>query len=386
MQNCTRITVAGAWLALLNLLMRFSIYLNAQSPGPEYDLDVIDAITAQAVLADQSSFAGVCLTEHHFTGYNTYGNPFTFGAYLAPQLQNAHVVLSVAVPALWNPMNFAESVNTLDLLTRGRCVIGVGTGGSPQEYKGLGRDPAQRGALMEEVIEIALRAIAKGDDDPELPYSTPHSAGVLTRRIMPGSFTTPHPRFARATLSDEGIASTASRGWALMTAREAAPEIARKMKLYHSTLDAAGHDEATLAYCREWSMVQKMIYVGDSDEQALADVDEPLNYLARQSARSFGGTAEAAGFKNSIVGVSAVDREDFLSKAMIVGGPETVAASIEEYQAAGADHMTLVFIYGQLNPALAAASLRRFIDSVMPRFSSPVDAARGVTASHVTSA
>src|SRR6202020_1895514 len=121
--------------------MLFSIYLNAQSPGPEHDLDVVDAITAQAWLADQSAFAGICLTEHHFTGYNTYGNPVTFGAYLAPQLQNAHVVLSVAVPALWNPMNFAEAVNTLDLLTRGRCVIGVGTGGAPPEDKGRRRRP-----------------------------------------------------------------------------------------------------------------------------------------------------------------------------------------------------------------------------------------------------
>jgi alkanesulfonate monooxygenase SsuD/methylene tetrahydromethanopterin reductase-like flavin-dependent oxidoreductase (luciferase family) len=365
--------------------MRFSIYLNAQSPGPEYDLDVIDAITAQAVLADRSGFAGICLTEHHFTGYNTYGNPFTFGAYLAPQLQNAHVVLSVAVPALWNPMNFAEAVNTLDLLTRGRCVIGVGTGGSPQEYKGLGRDPAQRGALMEEVIQIAMEAMGKDEDGPELRYRTPHSQGALTRRIMPTSFTKPHPRFARAALSDESIVYTATRGWALMTAREAVPETARKLKLYHSTLEAAGHDEAALSFCREWSMVQKMIYVGESDEQAMTDVDEPLNYLARQSAKSFGGTAEGAGFKNSIVGVSAVDREGFLNKAMIVGGPDTVAESIAEYQAAGVDHMTLVFIYGQLNPALAAASLRRFIDEVMPRFSGPVEAARGVAAAHATS-
>ena len=365
--------------------MRFSIYLNAQSPGPEYDLDVIDAITAEAVLADRSGFAGVCLTEHHFTGYNTYGNPFTFGAYLAPQLTNAHVVLSVAVPALWHPMNFAEAVNTLDLLTRGRCVIGVGTGGSPQEYKGLGRDPARRGALMEEVIDIALAAMAKDEDGPELPYETPHAKGVLTRRIMPGSFTKPHPRLARASLSDEGIVTAASRGWALMTAREAVPETARKMKLYHTTLEAAGHDEATLAYCREWSMVQKMVYVGETDEQAMADVEEPLDYLARQSAKSFnGGTSESAGFKNSIVGVSAVDRAGFLNKAMIVGAPDTVAKAIAEYQAAGVDHMTLVFIYGQLNPALAAASLHRFIDEVMPRFSDPVAAARGVAASHVT--
>jgi alkanesulfonate monooxygenase SsuD/methylene tetrahydromethanopterin reductase-like flavin-dependent oxidoreductase (luciferase family) len=365
--------------------MRFSIYLNAQSPGPEYDLDVIDAITAQAILADRSGFAGVCLTEHHFTGYNTYGNPFTFGAFLAPQLQNAHIVLSVAVPALWNPMNFAESVNTLDLLTRGRCVIGVGTGGSPHEYKGFGRDPARRGPLMEEVIQIALRAMAKAEDDPDLEYSTPHSNGVLVRRIMPGSYTKPHPRLARAALSDESIVYTAEHGWALMTAREAVLETARKMKLYHSTLEAAGHDDQTLAFCREWSMVQKMIYVGDDDASALADIEGPLDYLAAQSQKAFGGSAASAGFKNSIVGVSAVDRDDFLAKAMIVGGADSVTESIAEYQAAGVDHMTLVFIYGQMNPALAAASLRRFIDGVLPRFTSPVEAARGVAASHVTS-
>jgi alkanesulfonate monooxygenase SsuD/methylene tetrahydromethanopterin reductase-like flavin-dependent oxidoreductase (luciferase family) len=355
--------------------MRFSIYLNAQSPGPGHDLDVIDAVTSQAVLADRSGFAGVCLTEHHFTGYNTYGNPFTFGAYLAPQLQNAHVVLSVAVPALWSPMNFAEAVNTLDILTRGRCVIGVGTGGSPEEYRGLGRDPSQRGPLMEEVIQLALKAITKDEDGPDLAYQTPHSQGVLTRRIMPSSFTKPYPRFARAALSDEGITYTAEHGWALMTAREAVAETARKWALYHSILDASGHDSETLAFARSWSMVQKMVYVGVDDETALADVAGPLDYLAAQSQKSFGGTAAAAGFKNSIVGVSAVDRDDFLAKAMIVGGPKTVAREIAEYQAVGVDHMTLVFLYGQMNPGLAAASLRRFIDEVMPLFSGPVETA-----------
>jgi len=349
--------------------MRFSIYLNAQSPGADHDLAVIDAVTKQALIADQSGFASVCLTEHHFTGYNTYGNPFTFGAYLAPQLENLHVVLSVAVPALWNPMNFAEACNTLDLLTRGRCVIGVGTGGSPQEYKGLGRDPSHRGPLMDEVIRLAQQAMQKSNDDPELPYSTPHAQGVLTRRIMPAAYRPGGPRFARAALSEEGIRYTAEHGWALMTARESVNEIGRKWRLYHETLDAAGHDEETLAHARDWSMVQKMVYVGESDEAAMAEIDGPLDYLAEQSKKSFGGTATAAGFKNSIVGVSAVDRDDFIEKGMIVGGPDTVAKAISEYQGVGVDHMTLVFLYGQMRPELGEASLRRFIDEVMPRFS-----------------
>lgn len=348
--------------------MRFSIYLNAQSPSADHDLAIIDAVTEQALVADRNGFESVCLTEHHFTGYNTYGNPFAFGAYLAPQLQNLHVVLSVAVPALWNPMNFAEACNTLDLLTRGKCLIGVGTGGSPQEYKGLGREPSQRGPLMDEVIRIAQEAMAKTNDDPDLAYDTPHSTGVLTRRIMPASFTPGGPRFARAALSDEGIVYTAEHGWTLMTAREGVAEIGRKWRLYFETLEASGHDEETVAYARRWSMVQKMVYIGETDESAMEEVSGALDYLAEQSKKSFGGTATAAGFKNSIVGVSAVDRDDFIDKAMIIGSADTVAAAIAEYAAVGVDHMTLVFLYGQMDPALGTQSLRRFIDDVKPRF------------------
>ncbi|MFI6577921.1 LLM class flavin-dependent oxidoreductase [Nocardiopsis sp. NPDC050513] len=351
--------------------MRFSIYLNAQSPGPDHDLDVIEAVTEQALRADRSGFAGICLTEHHFTGYNTYGNPFTFGAYLAPQLRDAYVVLSVAVPALWHPLNFAEACNTLDLLTRGRCVIGVGTGGSPQEYKGLGRDPEQRGPMMQEVLDVAGEALAKTLEDPDLEYETTHSRGVLTRRVMPAAFTPGGPRFGRASLSDEGVLYAAERGWVLMTARDSAAEIGRKWSLYHKALQEAGHDAETVRFAREWSMVQKMVYVAESDEAARRDVAGPLDYLAEQSRRTFGGGAEGAGFKNSVVGVSPVDREAFVDRAMIVGGPDTVASAIAEYRAQGVEHMTLVFLYGQMDPALADASLDRFVRDVMPRFAGP---------------
>jgi hypothetical protein len=42
--------------------------------------------------------------------------------------------------------------------------------------------------------------------------------------------------------------------------------------------------------------------------------------------------------------------------------------------------MTLVFLYGQMKPGLAAGSLRRFIDEVMPAFSDPVQTAERIAA------
>ena len=348
--------------------MKFSLYLNAQSPDGDHDLDVITAVTEQALLADRAGFAGVCLTEHHFTGYNTYGNPFTFGAYLAPQLHNLHTIISVAVPALWNPLNFAEACNTLDLLTRGRCTIGIGTGGSPREYEGLGRDTGDRAALMEEVLDVAFRALAKTDGDGiDVDATTTHSTGKLTRRIMPSSYS-PRIKFARASLSDSGVLDAARRGWALQTAREDLAETARKWALYHGALDAAGHDLETLRAARDWSLVQKMVYVGETDEAARREVEPALDYLDTSTAKAFSGVAGSASFQNGVVGVAASDRQAFLDKAMIVGSPDTVATEIDRYRQAGIGHLALLFLYGQMDPAQSMRSLRRFVDEIMPRF------------------
>ena len=118
---------------------------------------------------------------------------------------------------------------------------------------------------MEEVIQVALEALAKDDDGPELPYRTPHSAGRADQADHAYLVHQAAPPVRAGRAVGQSIVYTAEHGWALMTAREAVPETARKLKLYSSTLEAAGHDAATLLFCREWSMVQKMIYVGESD-------------------------------------------------------------------------------------------------------------------------
>ncbi|MGW4199541.1 LLM class flavin-dependent oxidoreductase [Streptomyces sp. NPDC004726] len=355
--------------------MRFSIYLNAQSPSPEHDRDIIAAVTEQAVIADRAGFAGICLTDHHFTGYNTYGNPFTFGAYLYPRLTSSTIVLSVAVPALSNPLNFAEQCNLLDMLTQGNCVIGIGSGGSPLEYLGLGRDPQRRGALTEETMAVVEAALDKTLDDPDLEYRTEHAQGTLRLRIMPTSWNR-RPRFARAALTEDGALAAARRGWPLMTGRMLPDEIGSRYALYHSALDEAGHDAATLAYAREWSFTQKMIFVAETDEAAAAAVEGPLDYLTTMTRNLFSTSTGTPGFKNSVVGVSPEDRTGFVEKSMIIGSPDTVAKKIGEYEGVGLDHMSLVFLYGQMDPAVARRSLHLFIDEVMPRYASPAAAGR----------
>src|SRR6478735_4525372 len=105
--------------------MHFSIYLNPQTRGGHEDVEIIQTITRQTLQAIEAGFAGVTLTEHHFSNYNTYGDPFLLASYLAPQLPEGTVfALSCAVPPLWNPMRLAQNINILDILTKGSAIVG----------------------------------------------------------------------------------------------------------------------------------------------------------------------------------------------------------------------------------------------------------------------
>ena len=103
--------------------MKFSIYLNPQTRGPAEDVPIIETTVEQAVRATTAGVSAIALTEHHFSGYNTYGNNFMLAAHLAPQVPaSTTFLLACAVPPLHNPMRLAQNCNLLDVLTKGNLI------------------------------------------------------------------------------------------------------------------------------------------------------------------------------------------------------------------------------------------------------------------------
>ena len=61
---------------------------------------------------------------------------------------------SVLVLPYRNPVNLAAEVASLDVLSDGRVILGVGCGWMREEFETLGLDPSERGARTDEYIEV----------------------------------------------------------------------------------------------------------------------------------------------------------------------------------------------------------------------------------------
>ncbi len=83
----------------------------------------------------------------------------TLGA-LAARTSRVRLGTAVLLPALRHPVLMAQTMATVDLISRGRLVIGAGVGGAfndeqKGEWAAAGVDPKRRARRFEEVVEVA---------------------------------------------------------------------------------------------------------------------------------------------------------------------------------------------------------------------------------------
>ncbi|CAN5495330.1 LLM class F420-dependent oxidoreductase [soil metagenome] len=87
--------------------------------------------------------------------------------WLAGITDQVHLLSHVYVPAYRHPLQVAKAFATLDVVSDGRIIMGVGAGHVEGEFEVLGVPFAERGKLLDESID-ALRA-AFAEDYPTLP-------------------------------------------------------------------------------------------------------------------------------------------------------------------------------------------------------------------------
>ncbi|MFC3453387.1 TIGR03619 family F420-dependent LLM class oxidoreductase [Amycolatopsis speibonae] len=124
----------------------------------------IDELARIAETADDLGFHHLTCSEHVAVPADmaavrgaTYWDPLATFGYLAARTRRIRLATQVLVLGYHHPLAIAKRFGTLDVVSRGRLVLGLGVGSLEEEFGLLGAPFADRGARADEAI-AALRA------------------------------------------------------------------------------------------------------------------------------------------------------------------------------------------------------------------------------------
>ena len=135
--------------------MKFGIYSSIADPPRGERLDQrIDEVIAEAKLAEEVGFDSCFFGEHHQDKDGFLPSPLIVATAVAAHTNTLNVGTSVILLPLHNPVHLAEDVITLDLVSKGRIILGVGLGYQDADFRAFEVPVRQRVGRFEEGVEI----------------------------------------------------------------------------------------------------------------------------------------------------------------------------------------------------------------------------------------
>jgi alkanesulfonate monooxygenase SsuD/methylene tetrahydromethanopterin reductase-like flavin-dependent oxidoreductase (luciferase family) len=143
--------------------MRFSVFSLHDNYASHRSVPrFFDDTLEQAVYAEALGFDGFFIAEHHFWENGACPNPAVFLTAIAARTRHLRVGTGVSVLPLRDPRTVAEDYMMLDMLSHGRCVLGVSSGVYDFEFAGFGMHVSEKQERFDEVLAI-LRQGLRGE-------------------------------------------------------------------------------------------------------------------------------------------------------------------------------------------------------------------------------
>lgn len=179
----------------------------------------------------------------------------SYAAALTSRIRLGVAVLNLPYLA---PAYLAKQASTLDVLSRGRAEIGLGTGWSEPEFAATGSVPEPRGRRTEEYVAVLRALFAGGTASYEgRVYSLPPS------RMAPPPVQAGGPPILLGGTADAALrrAGRIAAGW-ISSSRARFADIERGARIVRRAAEEAGHDPAGVRI-----VVRGVVRAGQRDER-----------------------------------------------------------------------------------------------------------------------
>jgi alkanesulfonate monooxygenase SsuD/methylene tetrahydromethanopterin reductase-like flavin-dependent oxidoreductase (luciferase family) len=306
-------------------------------------------------LAEEAERVGLdsyWLSEHHFVDDSYMPSLLATAAAVAARTQRIQIATGVLLAPLHHPLRLAEDSATVDAISGGRLVLGLGLGWRDEEFEALEIGKRRLGKRLEEIVLILRQAWSDGVVD----VGVPAPVAVTPKPARPGG-----PPIWLGGYAERAVRRAGRIADGYLASR-AAPELfTEQVSWIREELDRAGRDPAEFTFA-----VNVACFPWPDPKEGWRLVREHLHYVRWK----YVDMADAHARTGPLPAPPPLDAfaEQELRSSAVVGTPAEVAERIHAYAAvAGGDvHFVARAYFPGLDGAVQREVVRLLGEEVKP--------------------
>ena len=348
--------------------MEFGMFHEFQrSPGQTEAAAFADAFE-QVDAAERWGLDAMWLAELHVAPERSVlAAPLTIAAAIAARTTRMKIGTAVQVLPLCHPLRLAEEAATVDQLSHGRLIFGVGRSGFPRTYEAYGIPYAESRERFAEVLEIVRRAWIRERFSFDGKFYRCHDVC-----LVPKPYQQPLPEIRIAATSPDTYAAIGAMGYPIFCAVRLGTlsELSPNLAAYRAAYAAAGHPGRGQVFLRV------PVYVAETEARARAEPESSIMHFYRVLGARLEQSAQASGARaveqraERGQRLQRIDYDEVLAEKIIVGTPRMVSERLAELQAElGIDGILAELNCGsRISHARVMRALELLCGEVMPAF------------------
>ena len=305
----------------------------------------------QVRLARDIGFAAIFAGQHYLAPDFSMLQPIPFLGRASAEAGSMEIGLGILLLALHNPVDVAEQTATLDILSGGRFILGVGLGYREEEFAAFGVPKGSRAARLMENLELVKRLWSQERVSHRSERLRLDEVGAGVRPVR-----RPHPPIWMAANGDAAVRRAARHADAwMMNPHARLDTLARQVALYREERRKAGLPPARETVC------MRELCIAEDRETALRDVGP---HLARKYAAYVRwGQDEPMPEDDSLQ----IPYEQLREGRFVLGSPEDVTRSLASLvHELDVDHLVFRVQWPGTPQAVALRTLRLLHAEVLP--------------------
>jgi alkanesulfonate monooxygenase SsuD/methylene tetrahydromethanopterin reductase-like flavin-dependent oxidoreductase (luciferase family) len=330
--------------------------------------EAFDEAMAQVDAAERWGLDVMWLAELHFEPRRSLlSAPLSIASAIAARTRRIKIGIAVQVLPLCHPLRLAEEAATVDQLSHGRLIFGVGRSGVAQTYEAYGVSYAESRDRFREILDIVQRAWT----EPSFSYDGAYHR-FKNVAVVPKPYQRPMPPIRIAASTPDTFPAIGRRGAPIFASvrHTSWAALAAQIESYHDAWKSAGHPGQGQVF------VSAPTYIAATDERARSEPRDSIVHFYNEQANLLEGTARlvdpetAARRMRRVEQLRNVDYDEAVRTNALVGSPETIAEKLRSLQA----EIGLSGILAELNCGgmiphdRVLTAMRLLCEAVKPRF------------------